>query len=308
MTSPRVSVVTATYNRSNVLRYTIESVLASTFTDFEMIVVGDACTDDTEEVVRSFGDPRLRFVNLLTNSGEQAGPNNEGIRLARGEFVAFINHDDLWTPEHLSVCLEAIGSGDFVATLGIGIDEHEVPHLTGVCRRGLYEPHAFLPASTWLVRRTLFEDDAAGPWRSARELHVAPSQEWLFRASKKGYVLRSIPRVTTLLVFSGNRKGSYVERQFEENARYAERLHNDPSLIPDLLQSIAVRLTAEERGADVMPHVSRAMKAAARKITSLAGVHPVAARHAVVYRRRGGFLDSLRRTRGLPPLPRGGTP
>jgi hypothetical protein len=305
MKSPRVSVVTATYNRSNVLRCTIESVLASTFEDWEMIVVGDACTDDTEAVVRSFGDPRLRFVNLLTNSGEQSTPNNEGVRLARGEFVAFLNHDDLWLPSHLSVCLDAIGRGDFVSTLGIAIDADGIAHLTGVSGSDAYEPHAFVPASTWLVRRALF--DVAGPWRPARQLHVSPSQEWLFRASKQGRVLRSVPRVTTLLVFSGGRAGSYAERQWEENARYAALLRDDPELIPRLLQDIAVRLTAAERGPEVTPHLSRAMKAAARRLASLAGLHPAAVRHALTYRRKGGFLDSLRRTRGLPPLPRGGT-
>jgi glycosyltransferase involved in cell wall biosynthesis len=68
---PRISVVTATYNRSNVLRYAIESVRAQGFQDWELIVVGDACTDDTSEVVAAFADPRIRFVNRAENAGEQ---------------------------------------------------------------------------------------------------------------------------------------------------------------------------------------------------------------------------------------------
>src|SRR5688572_8257735 len=78
MTSPSISVVIATYNRSRMLAYAIESVLRQTFTDWELIVVGDACTDDTAEVVARYvaADPRVRFVNLERNWGEQSAPNN----------------------------------------------------------------------------------------------------------------------------------------------------------------------------------------------------------------------------------------
>jgi glycosyltransferase involved in cell wall biosynthesis len=81
--APSLSVVVATYNRSNVLRLAVESVLWQTFEDWELWVVGDACTDDTEEVMRDFGDPRVKFVNLELNVGEQSEPNNEGFNRAR---------------------------------------------------------------------------------------------------------------------------------------------------------------------------------------------------------------------------------
>src|SRR5262249_37890681 len=61
---PRVSILTATYNRSNVLRLVGETVRRQTVSEWEWIVVGDACTDNTADVVTSFGDPRIRFVNL----------------------------------------------------------------------------------------------------------------------------------------------------------------------------------------------------------------------------------------------------
>jgi len=61
-----------------------------------VIVVGDACTDDSESIVRSFGDPRVRWDNLSENSGNHALPNQRGIELARGEYVAYLSHDDLW--------------------------------------------------------------------------------------------------------------------------------------------------------------------------------------------------------------------
>ena len=66
-----VSVVMATYNRPRALRLAVASVRAQTFTDWELIVVGDACTDETAEVVAGFGDARIRFVNLPVRCGEQ---------------------------------------------------------------------------------------------------------------------------------------------------------------------------------------------------------------------------------------------
>lgn len=82
--APLVSVIVATYERSNVLRLTIECVLRSSFADWELLVIGDACTDDSSEVVASFCDPRISFTNLARNVGEQSGPNNAGCAMARG--------------------------------------------------------------------------------------------------------------------------------------------------------------------------------------------------------------------------------
>src|SRR5215216_5001189 len=98
---PLVSVVTATYNYSSVLKYAIQSVLWQTYQNFELWVIGDACTDDSEAVVASFGDSRIHWVNLPENSGNQAVPNNEGIARARGKYIAYLGHDDLWYPNHL---------------------------------------------------------------------------------------------------------------------------------------------------------------------------------------------------------------
>ena len=72
---PTVSVVRATYHRPVVLGCAIRSLRASTFEDWELIVVGDHRTDETEEVVRSFGDPRIQFESLPKNFYEHSRPN-----------------------------------------------------------------------------------------------------------------------------------------------------------------------------------------------------------------------------------------
>jgi len=98
---PLVTVILSTYNWSEVLPYSIQSVLNQTFVNFELLVIGDGCTDNSAQVVENYMDPRVRWINLPKNTGSQSGPNNEGLRQARGSLIAYLGHDDLWSIDHL---------------------------------------------------------------------------------------------------------------------------------------------------------------------------------------------------------------
>ena len=98
--APRVSVVIPTYNRVAMLRRAIDSVLAQTVRDFELIVVDNGSRDGTEEMVRNIPDPRVRLVRRPRPEGP-ARARNAGIAVARGEWVAFLDDDDEWLPEKL---------------------------------------------------------------------------------------------------------------------------------------------------------------------------------------------------------------
>jgi glycosyltransferase involved in cell wall biosynthesis len=104
--SPVVSVVIPTYNRAHILGRSLGSVLAQTFQDFEVIVVDDGSTDNSEEIVRSFSDARVRYLRHESNKGGSAA-RNTGIRAAKGQYVAFQDSDDEWLPEKLAIQLEA---------------------------------------------------------------------------------------------------------------------------------------------------------------------------------------------------------
>ena len=97
--NPRVSVIIRTYNRVDLLRAAIESAFAQTFRDFELIVADDGSTDATRDLVAQYAD-RITPV-WLEHTGNQAAVMNAGIRAARGEFIAFLDDDDVWLPEKL---------------------------------------------------------------------------------------------------------------------------------------------------------------------------------------------------------------
>jgi glycosyltransferase involved in cell wall biosynthesis len=99
---PKVSVIIPTYNRAEYLCSAIRSVLSQTFQDFEIIVVDDASTDNTNEIVDGFNDSRIKYIRHETNKGGSAA-RNTGIKMSSGEYIAFLDDDDEWLPEKLEL-------------------------------------------------------------------------------------------------------------------------------------------------------------------------------------------------------------
>lgn len=102
---PAITVAIPTYNWSGALRCAIRSVMLQTMQDFEILVVGDGCTDDSAAVVASFNDPRVRFHNLARNHRGQWAPNNFANENAAADWIAYLGHDDIWYPTHLEAVL-----------------------------------------------------------------------------------------------------------------------------------------------------------------------------------------------------------
>ncbi len=96
----KVSVIVLTFNRAQLVTETIDSILNQTFGDFELIVVDNESLDNTEEIIGSYTDERIRYFRNQ-NNGVLAVNRNYGIRVANGEYVAFCDDDDIWMPEKL---------------------------------------------------------------------------------------------------------------------------------------------------------------------------------------------------------------
>lgn len=95
-----VSIITPSFNTAKYISETIQSVLDQTYTNWEMIIVDDASTDDTDMIVASFNDDRIRYFKHKINMGA-AVCRNEAIKAAKGRFIAFLDSDDYWHPEKL---------------------------------------------------------------------------------------------------------------------------------------------------------------------------------------------------------------
>jgi glycosyltransferase involved in cell wall biosynthesis len=107
--NPLFSIVVPSYNHGNYLQTALNSVLSQTFGNWELIVVDNQSTDNTMDYLSELKDPRIRMVQIQ-NSGSIAMSRNRGVDLAQGEWIAFLDSDDWWTPEKLQLVSGAITS------------------------------------------------------------------------------------------------------------------------------------------------------------------------------------------------------
>jgi glycosyltransferase involved in cell wall biosynthesis len=240
--APAVSIVTSTYNWPNALRLAMQTALSQTFADFEYIIVGDGCTDETEAVVKGFDDPRIVWRNLEENSGNQARPNQVGLEMARGEYVAYLNHDDLWFPDHLGVMLSAIRrqDADISSSLCIEIAPPGNPYRGVIGGPKPSETGVSIGAMTTSVVHRREAGLAIGGWRDWRTLEGVPTQDFFFRLSQARSRHGFVPWVSSLKFHSADRPNSYVTRTADEQAAWLERMRTDPHLRHRLLAQAAV--------------------------------------------------------------------
>lgn len=110
--NPSISVVIPAFNRQNTISYCLESVLAQTYKDIEVIIVDDCSTDSTVSIVSGHPDPRVRCVVLEKHSGAQAA-RNRGILEAKFDWIAFQDSDDEWLPDKLEKQVAVLAKADY---------------------------------------------------------------------------------------------------------------------------------------------------------------------------------------------------
>jgi glycosyltransferase involved in cell wall biosynthesis len=164
--SDLVSVVIPTYNHAHFLGRALKSVLDQTYTHWEAIVVDNHSSDNTDEVIASFGDPRISVLKIH-NNGVIAASRNLGIQNARGAWVAFLDSDDCWYPGKLAAAMRAaaaegsdvIGNDEKMVNILTGAKQtlHHGPYVPDFYRTMLVEGNRLSPSATTIRRAVLVE-------------------------------------------------------------------------------------------------------------------------------------------------------
>ncbi|MGA1410273.1 MAG: glycosyltransferase family 2 protein [Prochlorotrichaceae cyanobacterium] len=164
---PLISIIVPTYNSERFIVQTINSALGQTFTDFELIVVDDCSHDNTVSMVQHIEDSRIRYFSHDVNVGIAAN-RNRGLAKMTGQYVAFLDHDDLWLPDKLMMQLEALEQHPQASVAyswvhrideeGHLIRQHAHPHYTGNIYKKLLINNFLVTASNPLIRISCLEN------------------------------------------------------------------------------------------------------------------------------------------------------
>ena len=242
---PAISVIIPTYNWSAALRHAIRSILLQTRQDFEVLVVGDGCTDDSEAVVASFGDARLQWYNLPSNHGSQWAANNFALERARADWVAYLGHDDIWYPTHLESILRtaAAEAADVVTSAVIlyGPPASGIRFVSGIFPSGAFGVRDFVPPSAVAHARALYPETIV--WRDPAGLVLPMDAVFLTEFAVARRTFAATCEVTAFKFNAAWRRDAYRRRDVAEQARALARIEAGEDFrqaeLLGVLQSIA---------------------------------------------------------------------
>lgn len=220
MPEPSVTVVIPAYNAAAFIADTLHSVINQTFSDWEVWVIDDASTDDTPFIVGDFAarDTRIQLYSVPENYGGPAGPRNLGVSRASGEWIAFLDADDIWHPQKLERQLAAMNASggdyccttmkDFSGPTPTAFDDPgqvSTSHVTFAMQRR----KSRVPLSSVLVRKSVIRDfpfNQDPKYRAVEDYHC-----WLRVLEQCGPMLKLKFPFVSYRVSEGQISGSKVE-------------------------------------------------------------------------------------------------
>ena len=194
---PLVTIVIPTYNRLGFVRQAIASVLAQTYTHWELIVVDDGSDDGTADAIRSMNDNRIKLLEM-NHSGNIAFLRNTGVKAGSGEWLSFLDSDDLWVPKKLEIQLNNLMSGGRQWGYGgfelMNSEMQPIPNKAGLYRpvsgwiaKEVLSTEASVNIGTLMLKRSLFVE--AGGFNEDAELLYREDYELVIRLALKAEVL-----------------------------------------------------------------------------------------------------------------------
>lgn len=158
---PKISVIIPAYNRGGAIKETIDSVLDQTLSDFELLIINDGSSDNTMDVVGSIHDKRIRCFNK--KNGGTASARNFGMLAAKAEYIALLDHDDLWENDHLKILNDFLDENRAVGlayTKLITIDKSgkKIGEYGEPFSKNKLEARNFIMPSSVMLRRECFKE------------------------------------------------------------------------------------------------------------------------------------------------------
>ena len=192
MKPPLISCIVPVYNCERYVREAVESIFAQTYRPLELIVADDGSTDHTPEVI---GNYRERLIYLRQNNQGYAAAKNLGLSGAHGDFIAFLDADDLWHPEKLATQIAWMCEQPAVDLCFTVYENFWMPELADeerhYRRKQLSEPQTAWSISTLMARRTVFE--RFGNFQDGTR--GLANMTWFLRAAARGAVIAVIPDI-----------------------------------------------------------------------------------------------------------------
>ena len=203
---PVFSVVLPCYNRAQMLEGAIQSVISQQFTDWELLVVDDGSTDDSKAVVEQFADARIRYI--WQDNAERGAARNTGIKNSRGSFICFLDSDDYFLPNHLTIASEVIQSNPAAHVFHLNYEFRDrdgrvttvARSLPGILNKLLIRENV-ISCNGIFIARNVFDRHM---FSEVRDLSGTEDYElWLRIASF--YPIRHIDTVTSVIVIHTDR-------------------------------------------------------------------------------------------------------
>lgn len=273
-----ITCIIATYKRIDALKCTLQALQLQGHENWTALVIGDCCGDETADTIRELGDPRIKYYNFPTRYGEQSGPNSFGLHLAEGDYLSFLNHDDIMLSDHLAsslACLREqradfhIGKSANATKLAYRADKTVVPVFTETLPeyRNLYyltlkDPWLFEPSSFYVISNAYAKQ--VGDWHHSSKLWRPPLRDWLMRAWRQSGRFSFGDKITGIRFWTQNARK--VDKLYavstQEHAVMLKRCMNETP--EDIRRSIEQQIL-EETGTK-SNNLKQSIKAVARSI------------------------------------------
>lgn len=279
MSVPYVSAILTCYNSQATIRRAVESVVAQTFGDLEIVVVDDASRDGTISVVESVPDRRIRLVRNARNLGI-GGAKNVGVAQARGAYIAFLDSDDEWLPNKLEVQLDSLkadANGCQLSFTAFWVHRAEsnmavlrTPRRHGSWLRSILLGETFSLGSTLLATRSRFEE--VGPFNEG--LTRLQDRDWTLRYLRRWNEFLFVDEPLARIYNSGWPRPEVVERAVDllYQAHADDLKARDPALARLFRASLWFETAVHE-------YRNGQQGAAARRLLKVLAVHPPYAKY-----------------------------